>query len=465
MGAIIHFDVDGWFARKDGEFTDQNVMRVAEAAARCWLRNEMGDIAYVAYDTRNGAREAAELVATSLAGQGLSVVLSDRFAPTPALAHAVRHDPRACGGIVVTGAYYPDDYLGIKLRFSDGGMGPQEFFDAVESEIEPEPEGLRSTFSERDIVTPYLENLATLVDASVLARSGLSVVCDPMYGSARGYLPAVLGQLGIDARELHGTDDEGRADLRPEAVEPWVDDCEQAVGECDALAGLVTDGDASLMGAVDENGSYVPSSKVAALILGHLVVNRGLSGRIALSVSTSSTIKRVARSLGCPVVTRPLGFKHIYEEIRSGGVLLGTEGRGGICIPSHAPERDGMLGCALLCELMAETGKSISELVASLEQGVGTMHYGRRDLRLPVENVEMLGTMLPGMNPPRVAGRKPAAVSHMDGLRLEFEDESWLLLRPSRTTPVVRIYAEAPDVALRDALIESGCAIARGESA
>ena len=171
----------------------------------------------------------------------------------------------------------------------------------------------------------------------------------------------------------------------------------------------------------------------------------------------------MARALGCRITIKPNGFKHIYEEMLKGDVLLGGEGAGGIGIPAHILERDAMFCGLLLVELMAVTGRKLGELVDDLEGQFGPLCYGQRDLRLEPEVIESLRNVLPGLNPPEVAGREPKTVSHMDGLRLEFEDESWLLLRPGGTEPVVRVYAEAATVERRDELLDAGCDIARGE--
>ena len=227
-------------------------------------------------------------------------------------------------------------------------------------------------------------------------------------------------------------------------------------------AGLINDGDADRVGAVDEHGTFVSPHKIIALVAGHLVRNRGMQGRVVLNLSTSTLTKRVCRALGCRVTVRPVGFKHIYKEMCKGDVLIGGEEAGGIGIPAHMRERDGLLVNLMLCELMAQTGKTLGALVAEMEEAFGALVYGRRDLRLENEVIEMFRTMLPGLNPHEIAGETPVAVSHMDGLRLEFADESWLLLRPGGTEPVVRVYAEAPTARRRDALLEAGCDLARG---
>lgn len=461
MSTMIRFGTDGWRARRDGAFTEDNVVRVADAAARLWAQQRPGDIVYVGFDARPGAEAYARLVARVIAGHGLVAKLSDRFTPTPALSWTIANDARACGGIMVTGSHHPNDYLGIKFRVADGGAGSTEFVAEVEDAIDPDPSDARGPIDVVDFTTPYLDQLVSLVDGDTIARANLHVVYDPMYGAARGHLPAVLGALGVIVDEIHGEDDAGMEDMRPEPIEPWVDDCEQEVLDTGACCGLISDGDADRLGAVDEHGRFVSAHKLFALVLGHLVQNRGMSGRVVLGISSSLLTRRVARALGCRYVIKPVGFKYIYEEMLKGGVLLGGEETGGFGIPEHFPERDGLLMILLLCELMAMTGKTLGQLVQELEEAFGTTSYARRDIRLSYEDIEVLRTMLPGINPQNIAGRTPERVSHMDGLRLEFADESWLLLRPSGTEPIVRVYAEAPTVEMRDQYLDAGTDIAR----
>ena len=463
MGAMIHFGTDGWRARLDGGFTEENVVRVADAAGRLWSRSFPGAIVYVGFDTRPGAERFARLAGMVLAGHGLVVKVSDRYVPTPALSWAVSRDMRVCGGLMITGSHNPNDYLGIKLRVADGGAGSTDFYEDLEREIDPEPTDARGPIAMADFVTPYLDELTGLVDGELIAQAGLKVVYDPMYGSARNYLPDVLRVLGVGVAQIHGRDDEGVDDIHPEPIEPWVDDCEQAVVEYGAQAGLVNDGDGDRVGAVDERGRYVSPQKIIALVLVHLVRNRGMSGRVVVNLSTSTLVRRVAKGLGCRVTVKPIGFKHIYEEMLKGDVLLGGEEAGGIGSPEHILERDGLLMNLLLCEYMAHEGKPLGVLVDELEAEYGRQYYARRDLRLESEIIEMLRTLLPGLNPPVVAGCQPVNVSHMDGLRLGFEDESWMLLRPSGTEPLVRVYAEAPTIEKRDELLDAGCDIARGK--
>lgn len=463
MGAMIHFGTDGWFARRDGDFTDESVARIAAAAAELWARVRPGDIVYIAYDARRDAESFALLAGRVLAAYGLTAMVSNTVAPTPALAWTVGRDPRSCGGIMVTGSHNPQDYLGIKLFHADGAMMSSDEIADIEGSLPTDvPEG-RGAVKRIDVVTPYLDALYAEVDGELIASAGLKVVYDSLYGAGAGWLPAVLGALGVQVVEIHDEQGLESDDIHPDPVEPWVDDCERAVVELGACAGLVTDGDADRAGAIDEKGRFIGPATLAALVLKHLAENRGRTGRVVAGVSASVLLRRVASALGCRAVMKPVGYEHIYKESLKGDVLIGVDEGGGIALPFHMPERDGLLVCLLLCELMATSGRTLSELVDDLGANFGTVYRAQRNLKVENEVVEMFRTMLPGLNPPSVAGHEPVAVSHMDGLRMEFEDESWLLMRPSRTKPIVRVYAEAPSIQERDELLEAGCDIARGD--
>lgn len=461
MSTIIHFGTGGWYARRDGDFTDENLIRLADAAGSVWAQSNPGAIVYVGYDTREGAEHAARLAARAVASHGLVAMLSNSYVPTPAISWSIATDQRSCGGLMITGSNRPADYLGVKVRVADGGTGTPDFIEALEAAIPPDATEARGSITEKDLVSPYLQNLSTLVDTRAIADAHLQLVYDPMYGSARGYLPAVLGEMGVQVVEIHGAPDQDMEALHPEPIEPWVDDCEQMVTAVHARAGLINDGDGTRVAAVDENGRYIDAHRIITLLTGHLVKNRNKAGRVVGGLTTSYQTRRLVRELGMPLAIKPIGFKYVYEEMAKGGVLIGGEETGGIGIPDHFPERDGLLAHLLLCELMATEGKTLAQLVDELDERFGPVAYARRDIRLQNEEIEMLRNLMPGLNPQNVAGRCPVTVSHRDGLRLEFEDESWLLLRPSNTEPIVRVYAEAPTVELRDEMLESGSSIAR----
>lgn len=462
MAKAIRFGTDGWRDRYDEGFNEENVARVADAAARLFALSDPRGTLYVGYDTRREARHYAELAAGVAAGTGLNAVLSETCCPTPALGWAVAHDERAVGGIMLTASHNPADYNGIKLRMRDGGASPKEFTDALEAALAPQPAAGLGAYSTADFMTPYLDALRGLVDVQALGAARLKIVSDPLYGATKGHFARVLRELGVEVAEIHNGDDPGFDGLHPEPVEPWTRACQDLVARSEAHAGLVIDCDGDRVGAIDERGSLVSSHKVIALVLGLLAQN-GATGRVVVTTSGSTLVRRQAARLGLAVTEVPIGFKWVYAEMLKGDVLLGGEESGGIGIAGHLPERDGLYVSLLLCELMAKTGKSLARLVEDLEDRLGCMEYARRDLRIDGASLQMFLNVLPGLNPQRVAGMQPVEVSHKDGLRLGFADDSWLLVRPSGTEPLVRVYAEAPTAAVRDALLDAGCRLVEGE--
>lgn len=458
----IRFGTDGWRAPYGAGFDETNVARVAEAAARLFARANPRGTLYVGYDTRREGLHYAELAASVAAGCGLDVVLSDAYCPVPALGWSVARDANAVGALMLTASHNTAAYNGVKIRMADGGASPKDFTDAVERTLAPVPGAQWGTFRTEDLVGPYLDDLKQSVDADAIRRSRLKIVCDPMYGASRGYLARVLRDLGVEVAEIHNGASEDFDGIRPEPIAPWTEPCQQVVVQSEAHAGLFCDGDGDRVGVVDDRGAIVSSHKVIALIM-DLLVREGRTGRVVVTTSGSTLVRRQAARLGCPLTETPIGFKWIYNEMLKGDVLLGGEESGGIGVPDHLYERDGLYINLRLCELMARSGKTVRQLVDALEDQVGRMEYGRRDLRLDGASLQMFMNMLPGLNPGRMAGLKPVEVSHKDGLRLGFADDSWLLIRPSGTEPLIRVYAEAPTVAAREALLDAGSSLVMGE--
>lgn len=461
---IIRFGSDGWSDRIGEGFTDDSCVRVADAVGKLWESDHPGTTVIVGYDTRHDAERYARLVGQVVASHGLTVKMSETFCPMPALCWAVAHDPDACGGIMLTASNASSEYLGIRLRSSDGSSRSAEDVRTIEALIEPNPTEARGVVESIDVVGPYLAGISSLVDADVIRAAGLTVVHDPMYGASKGVVAQTLGSMGVDVCEIHGdvTDDFGG--IHPDPIEPWVDDCEQAVVAEGACAGFVNDGDGDRVGTVDENGDFVNPHIISALVLGHLVETRHAKGRVVINLAGSAYVRRQAARLGCDVTVTPIGFRRLYIEMLKHDVLISSDSEGGICIPPHLMERDGILVDLLLTELMAASSMTMGELVRDLEGKIGHMDYGRRDVQLDAATIQAFRNMLPGINPAKVAGRVPTGVSHADGLRLQFDDDSWVLMRPSRTENLVRVYAEAPTVEQRDDLLDGACFITRGDA-
>ena len=454
---ILRFGVDGWHARFDDSFSEENVARIADALGLVWADAWPGATVYVGYDTRHGARESARLVAGVLASFGLQVKLSDRPCPTPAVAWTCARDERAVGAVILTSSERSCEYGGLIVRGGDGGPVPHDLLDQIEQAISLVPTAARGAFEEVDLVSEYLSSLAAWVDRPSIAAARPKVVVDAMFGAGTGHLAGLLSDLGCEVVEIHVEPREDFGGIHPDPRDPWADSCEQAVVAHGADLGLLLDGDADRAAVVDEGGALLPARVLVPLILGNLVMGHGAHGRVVTTLTCSACIEREASRLGCDTTSVPVGFSRVYREMLESDVIMGVEEYGGICVPAHLRERDGLLVCLLAVEMLARAGKSVSTMTSELESTIGTMWYARRDLRLDPAVSQAFRNVLPGLNPGTLAGRGPVEVSHADGLRAQFEDDSWVLIRPSRTSSVVRVYAEAPTAPARDALLTAAC--------
>ena len=462
MTADIRFGTDGWRAVIGEDFTYADVRRVSDAAGRVFAADNPGGTILVGYDTRFEAGSFAAAVAEVLASHGLTVRVSDRYLPTPALCWAVTRDEAAVGGVMITASPNPAEYLGFKLRMSDGGASPVSLTDRVEAALESEPPAARGAFELADMVGPYLADLASLVDADAIRAAELRVVVDPLYGAGRSYLAETLRSLGVDVTEVHGEGNPGFGGLHPEPIPPWIDSTRDVVREGGFDAAFVTDGDADRIGAVDRTGMFVNPHRIIGLVAQHLVQDKGQTGRIVKTLSTSVLVDRLARTLGLEVTTTPIGFKWIYEEMVKGGVLIGGEESGGIGLPTHVRERDGLLMALMLTEMMAQRGKGLGELVADMLAITGPMEYSRVDLRLSPEVKDAFLARASQIAPSEVAGIRVHDIVRADGVKFLLDDDAWLLLRPSGTEPLVRVYAEAPSAGVVDDLLAAGRALVEG---
>lgn len=460
MATDIRFGTDGWRAVIGADFTYDNLRRVADAAARVIAVSNPGGLVLVGYDTRFEAGSFARAAAEVLAARGLRVRLSDRYLPTPALCWAVARDPEAIAGVMLTASHNPAPYLGFKLRMADGGASPKSFTARVEAELAAEAPGsdadAAAGVETADLVGPYLEALRAMVDPDLIAKAKLRVVVDPLYGAGQTYLAETLRSFGVDVTELHAERNPGFGGLHPEPIPPHIAEAQAYVREHRLDAAFVTDGDADRIGAADSNGVFVNPHRIIALVARHLVEDRGMSGRIVKTLSTSVLVDRLAAHLGSEVTITPVGFKWIYEEMLKGDVLIGGEESGGIGIPTHVRERDGLLMALLLAEMMGQRGMGLGELVADLLALVGTMEYGRADLTLDPAVMDRFRAAMPTLAPSVLAGLEVREIIRADGIKFLLPDDAWLLLRTSGTEPLVRVYAEAADFAQVDALLAAG---------
>lgn len=449
--ADIHFGTDGWRAIIGEDFTPDNLNRVVAAAARIFKEEAVAagrdadapGTLIVGHDCRQDAHAYAELAAQVAAGEGFNVLLTEDYCPTPTLCWSVAHNDDAVGGIMLTSSHNPAEYLGVKLRMADGGASPAEFTDRVEAVLPPEPTDILGPFQTADLMTDYLAALRELVDVEAIRGANLRVVCDPLYGAGRHYLADLLRDMGVEVVEIHNAEDPTFAGLHPEPIQPWVDEGLAKVGELGYDALFINDGDADRIAAGDSRGNYVNAHRIITLLTKHMV-DRGETGRVVSTVTASAMLDRMCRKLGLELVSTPVGFKWIHGEMEKGGVMIGGEESGGIGLPDHVKERDGLLMALLLTECMAQSGKDLGAIIDEMLADIGRLEFARRGLSITDEQMARFrAETVPTYTADEIAGKRVLDVDRRDGVKLLLEGDAWVMMRPSGTEPLVRIYAEA----------------------
>lgn len=474
--AEIRFGTDGWRAVIADQFTCENVRHVAQAYCD-YLHDEAPPgkrEVVVGYDTRFLSERFAHEAGRVAAANGIRVHMASRFAPTPAVSWAVK-EFGAAGGVMITASHNPAEYNGFKIKAHYAGSALPEITRGVECRLaanarqgrHPRVIDYNAAVSGGGIRpfdpwAAYEKQLRRLIDLERIARAGFTVVVDPMYGAGQGYLRDLLTSAGVRVREIRGEINPAFPGINPEPIPRNLEPLVRAVRESGAHAGLAVDGDGDRVGAVDERGEFVDSHRIFSLILQHLVEDRGWSGAVVKTFALTDMADKLAARYGLKLHTTPVGFKYVCELALREDVLIGGEESGGIGIKNHIPERDGILCSLLLLEIMARRGRTLGELVSDLLDTLGPHHYGRVDLHLSESRKEVLLEGLRSTPPSAFAGIPVTRVDDRDGFKFILGGRGWILIRPSGTEPIVRVYAELDDKdALRDVL-RAGEALARG---
>jgi alpha-D-glucose phosphate-specific phosphoglucomutase len=474
----IKFGTDGWRAVISDTFTFNNLRLVAQAIAD-YVRHEEDNgrepEVVIGFDTRFLSDRYATEVARVMAGNGIVAWLTRADAPTPAVSYSVV-EKKAAAGIMITASHNPPRYNGIKLKAAYGGAASPQQARRVEhylEEAEAQARGPNIMDYQRaldqglirrfDPVWAYYEHLGKLVDLDVISNGELRVVADAMYSSGRGCIAEMLSRTRCRVHEIRGGMNPGFGGIHPEPVAKYLSALVAAIQANHADVGLATDGDADRVGAMDAMGSFVDPHHIFALALRYLVDKRGWTGRVVKTVSTTMMVDRLAARYGLPLSETPVGFNYIADYMLKGDVLIGGEESGGLSIQGHIPEGDGVLMGLLLLEIMADAKVPLHELIADIQQVAGPACYQRMDLRLrhPVVKSEMVARLVDGA-PSDIGGLAVGKVDSLDGVKYCLEDDSWLLIRPSGTEPVLRVYAEAPTSEGVKALLGFGEEVAAG---
>jgi phosphoglucomutase len=454
----IKFGTSGWRAVIADDFTFENVRRVSGAIFR-YLKNdcrESGPI-LIGFDTRFMGEKFAQVAANLAIEHGFDVLLAHEPIPTPVLSFSIL-SKKAIGAINFTASHNPPEYQGIKFSTSNGAPALPEVTKSIESYIrqakplEQEGKGSINFFDPKDA---YFTDLKNKIDFSVISKANGRYAFEALWGTGRGYLDRILESVGCEVTTLHNWRDVTFGGLSPEPGEKQLTELTSLVKERKLTLGLATDGDADRFGVVDSDGSLIEPNKLIALLADYLVTSRGWRQGLARSVATTHLVDRVAALHGLELFETPVGFKYIGELIMGDQIVIGGEESAGLSIRGHLPEKDGILACLLAAEAVAARGASISEQVDELFKKVGRLESKRIGLRLDSDLMLKLKNRLKE-DPKTIGKHLVKSINRLDGVKFLFEEDAWLLIRPSGTEPVVRIYAEAKDSEQVEELIESG---------
>lgn len=464
----IKFGTDGWRAIIGEDYTFENVRRVIQAFCDVQKRSKNKNI-IVGYDRRFSSKEFAEAAVEVLLGNGFEVLLSESFCPTPAVSWMTKHQ-KALAGVVITASHNPYRWNGVKFKESYGGSASPEYTAKIEAQLEKNygPKAKRTHKIKRmDLAEAkkkrqlryfhphqaYLKQLKRMVDVEAIRRSKIKVVVDPLYGAGSGFFPALLGS---QVTEIRSEDNPGFGGVNPEPIAKNLELAAKKVRELKADIVLATDGDADRIGAMDEKGRFVSSHQIFSLILRHLAGVKKWKGDVITTVSTTKMVDRLAAHFGRRVVETPIGFKHICQQFLKTQALMGGEESGGLGIAKHVYERDGILMGLLLLEILAYHRKALSVLIKDLQKEFGPLYFSREDFHLNPIKIKQAKQKLAQGWLPQISGFSFKGESRKDGFKYLFEDDSWLLIRPSGTEPLLRIYAESTSPRKVQQLIQAG---------
>lgn len=444
----IKFGTDGWRGIIADDFTFPNVRKVTRAIASYLETAYSKDRpVLIAYDTRFLADEFARTSAAVLADLGWNVKITDRDCPTPVIAYNARH-LNSAGALMFTASHNPAPYCGIKYIPDYAGPATPEITDTIVANIETASDELpgsnpSGTISIFDPKPDYLHFIYTLLDVEKIKSANLKVKYDALYSTSRGYLDEVLENCGTQLESFHTWRDVLFGGGMPEPKGDQLVELVAAVKAGKADLGLATDGDSDRFGIVDELGNVLTPNTVLLVLARHLIKNKGKSGAIVRTVATTHLLDNFAAKNGLQIYETAVGFKYIGEKMRETAVLIGGEESGGLSIIGHIPEKDGVLADMLVAEAIAYEGKPLSQLVQeAIAEADGPLYNNRLDLHLTDAHKNAVIDSYTKNPPSEVAGIKVKEVGRKDGIKLYLEEGSWVLLRPSGTEPLVRVYME-----------------------
>jgi len=453
---VIKFGTSGWRAIIADDFTFDNVRLVTNSICS-YLTTKSERTLVIGNDSRFMGEKFVAVAAEIAAAKGFRVLRCTTPTPTPTISHAIRSQG-AAGGINFTASHNPPEYQGIKFSTADGAPALPEVTKQIEEGIVNKIDAADATGGSIDDFDPcpaYLDDLKTKIRFDVIAAAKGRYAYDAIYGTGRGYLDKCLRDHGIEVETIHDWRDVTFGGQPPEPGEEHLDELREKVKANGLTLGLATDGDGDRFGVIDANGEFITPNRLVALLTDYLAESRGWTNGVARSVATSHQVDRVANARGIKLYETPVGFKYIGELINKDEIILGGEESAGLSIRGHYPEKDGILACLMAAEAVAERQTTLTEQLNELYRRDGKLEAGRIGVKLTPDVAAKLKDKL-AQEPTDIAGRRIENINRLDGVKFLFENNAWMLMRPSGTEPMVRIYAESESQSDLDSLLEAG---------
>ena len=442
--ANIKFGTDGWRAIVGKDFNAENVETVIKAIGK-YVYEKFGaeKKILIGYDPRNKAEEFSKQAAEILSGFGFEVLYSDKIIPTPVLAFNAKFLD-ACA-VMFTASHNPPEYLGIKFIPDYAGPATSDITDELVANLGKSPDKFaQGRVIEYNFSPAYFEHIKSLIDFTAIRKIKSKIIFDGLYAASIGYFDKILKEENIPFEAIHMYHDVNFGGGMPEPKPKYLQELIAKVKEYDNAVGFANDGDSDRFGVINEKGEYVSPNEIIAILLMHLKTHKNFKGGLVKTVGASLLLNKTAEKLEVDVIETAVGFKHVGDAMRKFNPIIGGEESGGLSIQGHIPEKDGILANLLILEAMAYADKPLFEMQKDLYDFVGCYFYNDR-IDKHLNNTDEIKPVLDEFRSKKTMGEfKVKSIDTKDGVKLYFDDDtSWILVRPSGTEPLLRIYFES----------------------
>lgn len=450
---MIKFGTGGWRAIIGDEFTKTNIQLLAKGLCNKMKAEGVAKKGVVlGYDRRFLAKEAMCWAACVFAREGIHASLVNKSSPTPLIMfYVMKHDLPY--GLMITASHNPAIYNGIKI-FTAGGRDADELqtqdlegyiaqLSAEDVEEMDYEEGLASGLIEEIYpLNEYLDNIIDSINMDAIRRRGLRIAIDPMYGVSETSLTTIFHTARCEVYTIHERHDTLFGGKLPSPSSATLHALQRAVSDRRCDIGIATDGDADRIGVIDNRGRFLHPNDILVLLYYYLVKYRGWSGPAVRNIATTHMLDRVAGKFGQECYEVPVGFKHISAKMNATNAIIGGESSGGLTVRGHIKGKDGVYAAVLLVEMIALTGKKLSEICHDIEQEFGAAYMEEGNYRLTHEKKHEIHKILMEDKKLPVLPVEIDHVSYLDGSKVYFENGGWVVVRFSGTEPLMRIFCE-----------------------